>query len=1669
MKLKIVLLSCLFALFCITGVFAEDLKIEEGKDLWFGFSNTKYFYKELDKGKLSPNEYSDEYSGTIDDFYSKYYDKNYSTSTVYSNVNIGAGSKVVLDAYWENVFVSSSTKNEYNKREEPITDSEGVQTGTRILIDTTTTTTYFYSERERLGTLSVDNEGSIILNNGSELSIVNEYSLITSTGDSILAYTEAKRKNETYYKLDESQLGLITNKALKYICKDDHGSIDVDGTSTNSVIDSFGINKFTGNIIFERGDTDTILTITGVSDKSVDEDSNAPGYGMPSQTSGWHVSSGTGDLTTYHYYEDSIETVENEGKPTKKDVTIYLENDFIIKSNRSVFNIELEWEDKGDGWLETYAGVYLKNNTISGNGTFVKQGTGVLSVMDTNANGLTGEQTGYGWSIEEGMLVAKKQSNLGNSEIYIDTNGTLGLKSNVYANNITTNGGAISIGGYVALAGDLTGGEDYNLTRFRFLSNSMLVLTGNNSEVSDYIIDFGSEKGGKDNYLISNVDGLATNSITAINSTVDEYKEISFFELILDEDRNIEYSGALQGEMYFRKIGSGTVTLSGENTYTKGTYISEGGLLLATMNSIGEGKIMFDGGIKGDSTTYAKFGVLGVPEEPIDDDDTDDDGNTDTDGDGEDINTNKNTNNADTDKININIENDIHVKAGAIMDVYEDQIFSLSGSIENYDARPGYETEIIKEGLGSVVIVGSEDKNRKINITTFTVNAGDFTLDKGIVLDSYFSLNGENAILTMRENAGITNNIDISSGSLSIFNEANISSSTVNFNNEAVNENMSKLYISSDTYFTKEKFGDTNKIHISTGIEFVVLSGTTTATRDVLDFKGGDNTVIHKSGEGIFALDISTTNFNLSELAVSSGVFRIVNSSETVTSSSTVTVSGATVLEGGIFAVSKGVFYNSTSADKEILIGDGGGIGIYDGTSISSDIAFHFVGTDKDNLPQLLIEADGIDDISIKNSFDFEENASGIILSNNGTLHFSGDKITNKGVAVFGKAGAGEMIIENASGFEMGELRVLEGTMQLGTDVKVDTFTISDGSSVNVSSATKNINVTVNNYFSVSSATLTMTDKSNMKLNSADIIDSTLNLTSATITAKNMNIVGSEINLLDSSLSLNGGASSVISGLSMVSSGKTMNINSTTLYIDTTSCINASLNMSSSSISGYGKVNGNVMLRESSKMTIGKEEGEISKIETAGIVFDDSSVLNIDVMGNVGELTNDVLKVNGDITINNGVTLKVNVIGDYDTDFNDKNSFAFIEYSGNLSYFDSVYNMFSVDLNGSTFISSLSLNGNFIMLNLLKALSFYDMPGLSKNQKEMEDILNKIKDNSSLSVDFIATLDQLDSLYRDYEDNGNAAPFLKALSELSGLNYINSIMSGTLMTKTDMIYKRLDEYSQRKLYNVWAQAYTKSLNVGELEDNPKYESGLYGLIAGFDQQLDEYSVVGLSGFYGSGEFKQGDDKADVTDGGVNIYGSYNLEKIGFRGTVGYTSQNYDSTRKLSFVGSEIKSNYSVNVYSIDAEADYKYELSDNFLLKPFVGLSCNIAQNGDINEKGTQQQRLIVKENTYTKADFRIGVGLQSTNNESKFNWYAAILAKQILTGNQFKMKACFAAVPSEEFEIESTKLNSTAFAGNLGCLYGITEAINVFADLSMDTSSNTSSFNGNIGASYRW
>ncbi|EQC0632103.1 autotransporter-associated beta strand repeat-containing protein [Salmonella enterica] len=178
------------------------------------------------------------------------------------------------------------------------------------------------------------------------------------------------------------------------------------------------------------------------------------------------------------------------------------------------------------------------DNAISGSGQVVKSGDGALTL--SGANSYSG-----GTLISDGTLVASNVEALGSGDV--TDNATLELNTGGTFDN------AISGSGKVEKSGD-----------------DALTLSGANTYTGGTLISDGT-------LVASNVEALGTGDVTD--------------DAVLELNTGGDFDNAISGSGQVEKSGDGTLTLSGSNTYTGGTTINDGTLIATSVDALGSGDV----------------------------------------------------------------------------------------------------------------------------------------------------------------------------------------------------------------------------------------------------------------------------------------------------------------------------------------------------------------------------------------------------------------------------------------------------------------------------------------------------------------------------------------------------------------------------------------------------------------------------------------------------------------------------------------------------------------------------------------------------------------------------------------------------------------------------------------------------------------------------------------------------------------------------------------------------------------------------------------------------------------------------------------------------------------------------------------------------------------------
>ncbi|MGL9149963.1 autotransporter-associated beta strand repeat-containing protein, partial [Salmonella sp. C3274] len=342
------------------------------------------------------------------------------------------------------------------------------------------------------------------------------------------------------------------------------GTLISDGTLVATNVEALGTGNVTDNATLEMntgGDFDNAISGSGQVVKSGDETLTLSGAN--SYTGGTTISGGTlvasnvealgsGDVTNDAVLElntggDFINSIGGTGRVEKSgDETLTLSGSNTYTGGTLISGgtlIASNVEALGTGDVTDNATLALNAggdfiNNIGGTGRVEKSGDGTLTLSGSNT------YTG-GTLISGGTLVANDVNALGTGDV--TDNATLALNAGGdFINNI---GGT----GRVEKSGD-----------------DVLTLSGANSYSGGTLISGGT-------LVASNVEALGTGDVTD-NAT-------------LELNTGGDFTNNIGGTGRVEKSGDGTLTLSGSNTYTGGTLISDGTLVASNVEALGSGDI----------------------------------------------------------------------------------------------------------------------------------------------------------------------------------------------------------------------------------------------------------------------------------------------------------------------------------------------------------------------------------------------------------------------------------------------------------------------------------------------------------------------------------------------------------------------------------------------------------------------------------------------------------------------------------------------------------------------------------------------------------------------------------------------------------------------------------------------------------------------------------------------------------------------------------------------------------------------------------------------------------------------------------------------------------------------------------------------------------------------
>ncbi|MEY2331204.1 autotransporter outer membrane beta-barrel domain-containing protein [Salmonella enterica subsp. enterica serovar Corvallis] len=450
----------------------------------------------------------------------------------------------------------------------------------------------------------------------SDNAISGDFDGITINGnamnpDAFITVVGQKNVNDTHYDLVET----LTWYADRY-----NAAIDAHGTfNLADADDSFTVNTVLENVDANSGWNGQSLTKTGAGTLILNAENTYTGGTTISE--GTLVANnvealGTGNVTDNATLElntggDFDNAISGSGQVVKSgDKTLTLSGANSYTGGTTISGgtlVATNVEALGSGDVTDNATLELNtggtfDNVISGSGQVVKSGDEMLTL--SGANSYTG-----GTTISGGTLVVSNVEALGsgdvtdNATLELNTGGdfdnniggtgsvvksgdkTLTLSgANSYTGGTTISGGTLVATNVEALgSGDVTDNATLELNTGGTFDNvisgsgqvvksgdEMLTLSGANSYTGGTTISGGT-------LVASNVEALGSGDVTD-NAT-------------LELNTGGDFDNAISGSGQVVKSGDDALTLSGNNSYTGGTLISDGTLVASNVEALGSGNI----------------------------------------------------------------------------------------------------------------------------------------------------------------------------------------------------------------------------------------------------------------------------------------------------------------------------------------------------------------------------------------------------------------------------------------------------------------------------------------------------------------------------------------------------------------------------------------------------------------------------------------------------------------------------------------------------------------------------------------------------------------------------------------------------------------------------------------------------------------------------------------------------------------------------------------------------------------------------------------------------------------------------------------------------------------------------------------------------------------------
>ncbi|MDR3124924.1 MAG: autotransporter domain-containing protein [Endomicrobium sp.] len=492
---------------------------------------------------------------------------------------------------------------------------------------------------------------------------------------------------------------------------------------------------------------------------------------------------------------------------------------------------------------------------------------------------------------------------------------------------------------------------------------------------------------------------------------------------------------------------------------------------------------------------------------------------------------------------------------------------------------------------------------------------------------------------------------------------------------------------------------------------------------------------------------------------------------------------------------------------------------------------------------------------------------------------------------------------------------------------------------------------------------------------------------------------------------------------------------------------------------GSGFKGNSVSFSSSSTINLGRKKDyviEVSTLQSKALFYYDLDLQdnNVDkfVIVNFADLNDTRVKISF-VGINKS-TVTYNIVSSYQ---NSQGNILVDNTNAQGNVMSRVNSYITYDTNNPSSWKSVDLN---VYVNELN-----DIDTLANNERQVALCLDENYGKAKNDLFYIADLIDKMERVQDKKD---------ALLNLSGYIYANAIVLPAINTYKNNILSRLDRSyfpNNDSFYkrNVWVQGCNVQNNFEGMLNSPgDFNILTNGVQVGFDTLREDTRIFGITLGYSDIKSKQNGDKVDIKGYNFGGYWSGFFENnFEVRAFIVGARQGYLASRNIDYLNRNTNADFEGYSLNSSVEVAYNYYASDNFCIKPFVGMDYSYVTRNEFFESGAGDASLIVLEGSYSRANSSLGIRINNGLNSS-VKWYALLQTDLLFYGKEGEFSSSFKnGIQNMTIKgIENDVANAIVGAG---ILYDISKNFGVYLNLNGQFSKNQNGYYGNIGFSYKF